>query len=125
MSGLARTYRGAASAAGPLLYLAETRRAALGEWVEIEASSGTYRGQVIDVGAGITVVQVLEDTLGLHPGSARITLTGEQARAVVGLELSAREASNRPTLDELSQHYSADETLPSRRRAPKQRKKSM
>ena len=93
MSGLARTYRGAASAAGPLLYLAETRRAALGEWVEIEAPSGTYRGQVIDVGAGITVVQVLEDTLGLHPASARITLTGEQARAVVGRELLGRALS--------------------------------
>jgi V/A-type H+-transporting ATPase subunit B len=93
VSALGRTYRGAAAAAGPLLFLATTRRAALGEWVEIEATSGTYRGQVIDVGAEVTVVQVLEDTLGLHPASARITLTGEQARAVVGRELLGRALS--------------------------------
>jgi V/A-type H+-transporting ATPase subunit B len=93
VSPLARTYLGAASAAGPLLYLEGTRRAALGEWVEIETPGGAHRGQVIDVGAGITVVQVLEDTLGLSPGHARITLTGEQARAVVGKELLGRALS--------------------------------
>jgi vacuolar-type H+-ATPase subunit B/Vma2 len=32
---IARTYSGAASAAGPLLFVRSTRRAKLGEWVRI------------------------------------------------------------------------------------------
>ena len=48
---VARTYAGAASAAGPLLYVRSTRRAKLGEWVRIEgAGQEGRRGQVIDVG---------------------------------------------------------------------------
>lgn len=90
----ARAYHGARAAAGPLLFLAGTRHAALGEWVEIEsAGRARQRGQVIEVGREVTVVQLLEETLGLAPGAARITLTGRVAEAAVGRELLGRTLS--------------------------------
>jgi V/A-type H+-transporting ATPase subunit B len=91
---MARTYAGAASAAGPLLFVRSTRRAKLGEWVRIEgAGQLSRRGQVIDVGNDITVIQVFEDTLGLRPADAKITLTGETASTVVGKDLLGRALS--------------------------------
>jgi len=90
---LPRTYHGAHAAAGPLLYLQNTRCAALGEWVTIRAPGQSLRGQVVDVGSEITVVQVLEETLGLSPASADVTLTGELARAKVGRDMLGRALS--------------------------------
>jgi V/A-type H+-transporting ATPase subunit B len=88
---VARTYRGASAAAGPLLYLEGLQRVALGEWVTVQApGQPTLRGQVIDAGAGVTVVQVLEETLGLPPASASVTLTGRIASTVVGRDLLGR-----------------------------------
>jgi V/A-type H+-transporting ATPase subunit B len=45
---------------------------------------------VIDTGRDISVIQVLEDTLGLRPAQVEITLMGESAAATVGLELLGR-----------------------------------
>ncbi len=91
---IARTYAGAASAAGPLLFVRSTRRARLGEWVRIEGEGqASRRGQVIDAGTEITVIQVFEDTLGLKPASASITLSGETATTVVGKDLLGRALS--------------------------------
>ena len=88
---VARVYRGAQAAAGPLVYVRGTRRAALDEWVVLEApGQPDARGQVIDAGADVTVVQVLEDTLGLPPASVRITLTGELAQIAAGRDLLGR-----------------------------------
>jgi len=93
-----RTYVGARAAAGPLLYVERTTGAALGEWVAIEAPGQLpRRGQVIDVGDDVTVVQVLDDTLGLAPGIARMTLTGRAASAAVGRELVGRVLSGSGT----------------------------
>lgn len=90
----ARSYRGARAAAGPLLYLSGAQRAALGEWVTVEApGQAMLRGQVIDAGHDVTVVQVLEDTLGLAPAAASITLTGELAQVAVGRDLLGRALS--------------------------------
>lgn len=87
----ARTYRGARAAAGPLVYVAGAQRVALGEWVTIRAADQPdLRGQVIEAGRDITVVQVLDDTLGLAPSAVSITLTGELATAVVGRDLLGR-----------------------------------
>jgi len=87
----ARRYHGARGASGPLLYLEQTRGVTLGEWVAIEtAGLPTRRGQVIDAGEGVTVVQILEETIGLSPGKAGVTLTGEPAAVVVGRELLGR-----------------------------------
>lgn len=91
---IARTYRGAHAAAGPLLYLGGAQRVALGEWVSVHSEGQPdVRGQVIDAGQGITVVQVLEETVGLAPAAAHVTLTGDLARAVVGRDLLGRALS--------------------------------
>jgi V/A-type H+-transporting ATPase subunit B len=91
---ISRTYSGAASAAGPLIFVRSTRRAKLGEWVRIGGTGqDDRRGQVIDVGTEITVIQVFEDTLGLKPADAAITLTGETATTVVGQDLLGRALS--------------------------------
>ncbi len=77
-SRLGRTYHGASGASGPLLFLRNTHRVALGEWVSVVTPGiAPRRGQVIDAGESMTVVQVLEETLGLAPASTAITLTGE------------------------------------------------
>lgn len=91
MTMLARTYHGAQSAGGPLVYLRATPMVAQGEWVLIQApGQPVRRGQVIDAGEQVTVVQVLEETVGLPPARAEITLTGDVASAVVGRELLGR-----------------------------------
>jgi len=91
MSPLARTYHGVPAAAGPLLYLERTARVAFGEWVTIRvAGQSDRRGQVIDAGEEITVVQVLEETMGLPPARTDVTLTGEIGSTVVGRELLGR-----------------------------------
>ena len=78
MTATARKYRGAASAAGPLLTVRGTRRGALGEWVTIESpGQPARRGQVIEITRDATVVQVFEDTVGLAPAAAEIVLTGD------------------------------------------------
>ncbi len=88
---VARTYIGAHAAAGPLLYLHRAQRVALGEWVTVQSPDlPDVRGQVIDAGADVTVVQVLEETLGLSPSSLRITLSGDLARVIVGRDLLGR-----------------------------------
>lgn len=91
----ARTYRGAHAASGPLLTLPHAHRAALGEWATIQTTPTTppLRGQIIDAGRALTVVQVLEDTLGLAPATATITLTGELATVPVGRDLLGRALS--------------------------------
>lgn len=89
-----RTHRGAHALAGALLYVEGAQGVAMGEDVVIRApGQPTRRGQVIDAGTGITVVQILEDTLGLSPARAEITLTGATAVAPVGRELLGRALS--------------------------------
>ena len=88
---VARTYRGAAGMAGPLIYLRAAQRVALGEWVVVQTpGQPDVRGQVIEAGTDVTVVQVLEETLGLSAADVRITLTGELAQVVVGRDLLGR-----------------------------------
>jgi V/A-type H+-transporting ATPase subunit B len=88
---MARVYRGAAGVAGPLLFLKRTPGAIAGEWVTIESpGQPSRRGQVIDAGEATTVVQVLDETLGLAPGRADVTLAGEVATVTVGRELLGR-----------------------------------
>ncbi|MFN8583220.1 MAG: V-type ATP synthase subunit B [Gemmatimonadaceae bacterium] len=94
MSQVPRTHVGAQSAAGPLLFLQGTHRAALGEWVSISAKGQPdRRGQVIEAGSNVTVVQVLDETVGLAPADCRVTLTGDVATAIVGRELLGRALS--------------------------------
>jgi V/A-type H+-transporting ATPase subunit B len=124
---IARTYRGAREAAGPLLYMTGAQRVALGEWVIVESSGQpALRGQVIEAGVAITVVQVLEDTLGLPPATARITLTGDLARVAVGRDLLGRALSGvgdprdglPPPIGEAERPLSGAPINPSRRVPP-------
>lgn len=86
-----RVHTGAHALAGSLLYLRDTPGVALGETVSIEAAGQPVRrGQVIDAGAGVSVVQILEDPIGLSPARARITLTGATGSVPVGRELLGR-----------------------------------
>ena len=91
MIPMARRYSGAAGLAGPLLFLRRTPGAIAGEWVTIESpGQPSRRGQVIEAGEATTVVQVLDETLGLAPGRAEVTLMGEVASVTVGRELLGR-----------------------------------
>ncbi|HEY6808756.1 MAG TPA: V-type ATP synthase subunit B [Gemmatimonadales bacterium] len=91
MIPVTRVYHGAERATGPLLYIRRTPTAALGEWVLIRAPGQLpRRGQVIDAGRDVTVIQVLEDTVGLPAAAAEITLTGDTASVIVGRELLGR-----------------------------------
>ncbi len=86
-----RIYRGAASAAGPLLVLERTRRVALGEWVRVRVpGQPDLRGQVIDAGERVTTIQLLDSTVGLAVDRAEVVLTGDVATTVVGRELLGR-----------------------------------
>jgi V/A-type H+-transporting ATPase subunit B len=90
----ARTHHGARALAGALIYVEGTRAAAMGEIVEIrQPGAPPRRGQVIDAGADVTVIQILEDALGLSPARASITLAGATAEAPVGRELLGRTLS--------------------------------
>jgi len=90
-SGVPRTYRAATGAAGPLVFVESTHAVALGEWVRLEIpGERSWQGQVIDAGKRLTVVQVLEDALGLAPARVRVTFTGDVARATVGREMLGR-----------------------------------
>lgn len=89
-----RTHHGARSLAGALMYLENTHAVVIGETVDIRVpGQATRRGQVIDAGTEVTVVQVLEDTVGLSPGRVEIVLTGETVQAPVGRELLGRTLS--------------------------------
>ncbi|GIW53583.1 MAG: V-type ATP synthase subunit B [Gemmatimonadales bacterium] len=91
MRAIPRIYRGASAAAGALVYLHRTPRVASGEWVVIRVpGQGDRRGQVIDAGEEVSVVQILEETVGLPPARVEITLTGTAATAVVGRDLLGR-----------------------------------
>jgi V/A-type H+-transporting ATPase subunit B len=73
------------------VFLRGARRVALGEWVTLELpGEPSRRGQVIEAGEKVTVVQVLEETLGLAPARVTVTLTGEVASVTVGRELIGR-----------------------------------
>jgi V/A-type H+-transporting ATPase subunit B len=98
-----RIHHGAKAAAGPLLYVPSARRVRLGETVSIVGPDREpRRGQVIDAGEEITVVQLLEDPIGVAPASSEILLGGSIAATPVGRELLGRmlDGGGRP-LDDL------------------------
>ncbi|RPH66417.1 MAG: V-type ATP synthase subunit B [Myxococcaceae bacterium] len=90
MRTLPRTLAGATGIRGPLVFVEHVRRVALGEQVEIALEGRRWQAQVIDAGERLTVLQLLEEGLGLVPGGARLEFKGDVARAVVGRELLGR-----------------------------------
>jgi V/A-type H+/Na+-transporting ATPase subunit B len=90
VTALPRTVAGATGVRGPLVFVEHVRRVALGEQVEIVLDGRRWQAQVIDAGQRHTVLQLLEEGLGLVPGRARLDFKGDVARAVVGRELLGR-----------------------------------
>jgi len=90
MTALPRSVAGATGVRGPLVFVEHVRRVALGEQVEIALDSRRWQAQVIDAGERHTVLQLLEEGLGLVPARARLDFRGDVARAVVGRELLGR-----------------------------------
>jgi len=90
MNALPRTVAGATGVRGPLIFVEHVRRVALGEQVEIALDGRRWQAQVIDAGERHTVLQLLEEGLGLVPARARLDFKGDVARAVVGRELLGR-----------------------------------
>jgi V/A-type H+/Na+-transporting ATPase subunit B len=79
MDLVTRRVRGADGIAGPLLFLEGVPRARLGEIVRIRAGGEERRGQIIELTGARVAIQVLEETRGLSPARAEVTLTGEIA----------------------------------------------
>jgi V/A-type H+-transporting ATPase subunit B len=85
-----RSIRGAQAVAGPLLFLEGVPPARLGEIVSIRAGGEERRGQVIELSGARVAIQVLEETRGLAPARAEVTLTGEVARLGVARGMLGR-----------------------------------
>ena len=90
MRTLPRAVAGATGVRGPLMFVEHVRRVALGEQVEVALDGRRWQAQVIDAGERHTVLQLLEEGLGLVPARARLDFKGDVARAVVGRELLGR-----------------------------------
>ena len=85
-----RSIRGAHAVAGPLLFLEGVPAARLGEIVRIVAAGEERRGQVIELSGARVAIQVLEETRGLAPARAEVTLTGEIAKLGVARGMLGR-----------------------------------
>ena len=90
MSALPRTVAGATGIRGPLVFVEHVRRVALGEQVEIALEGRRWQAQVIDAGERHTVLQLLEEGLGLVPGAPGSSSGATWPRSVVGRELLGR-----------------------------------
>src|SRR5438552_17892549 len=85
--------------AGPLLFVESVRGVGYGELARIRTPSGEERrGQVLEIGGGIAVVQVFEGTTGLDVAKTRIRFTGETVKLPVSTDMLGRifDGSGRP-----------------------------
>jgi V/A-type H+/Na+-transporting ATPase subunit B len=84
---------------GPLLFVESVRGVGYGELARIKTPSGEERrGQVLEIGGGVAVVQVFEGTTGLDVGKTRIRFTGETVKLPVSNDMLGRifDGSGRP-----------------------------
>ncbi len=85
------SYKTVSQVAGPLLFVKKVENAAYGEMVEVTNALGErVRGQVLDAGAGLAVVQVFGSTLGLSTEGTSVRFLGETARISVSDEMLGR-----------------------------------
>src|SRR6266566_2555657 len=76
---------------GPLLFVEYVRGVGYGELARITTPSGEERrGQVLEIGGGVAVVQVFEGTTGLDVGKTRIRFTGETVKLPVSMDMLGR-----------------------------------
>jgi V/A-type H+-transporting ATPase subunit B len=84
---------------GPLLFVESVRGVGYGELARIRTPSGEERrGQVLEIGGGVAVVQVFEGTTGLDVGKTRVRFTGETVKLPVSMDMLGRifDGSGRP-----------------------------
>lgn len=84
---------------GPLLFVESVRGVGFGELARIKTPSGEERrGQVLEIGGGVAVVQVFEGTTGLDVAKTRIRFTGETVKLPVSSDMLGRifDGSGRP-----------------------------
>jgi V/A-type H+-transporting ATPase subunit B len=85
------SYKTVSQVAGPLLFVKKVENAAYGEMVEVTNALGErVRGQVLDAGAGLAVVQVFGSTMGLSTEGTSVRFLGETARISVSDEMLGR-----------------------------------
>jgi V/A-type H+-transporting ATPase subunit B len=84
---------------GPLLFVESVRGVGYGELARIKTPSGEERrGQVLEVGGGVAVVQVFEGTTGLDVAKTTIRFTGDTVKLPVSTDMLGRifDGSGRP-----------------------------
>ncbi len=84
---------------GPLLFVESVRGVGYGELARIKTPSGEERrGQVLEIGGGVAIVQVFEGTTGLDVGKTRVRFTGETVKLPVSNDMLGRifDGSGRP-----------------------------
>ena len=84
---------------GPLLFVESVRGVGYGELARIRTPSGEERrGQVLEIGGGVAVVQVFEGTTGLDVGKTTVRFTGETVKLPVSTDMLGRifDGSGRP-----------------------------
>ncbi len=84
---------------GPLIFVESVRGVGFGELARIKTPTGEERrGQVLEVGEGIAVVQVFEGTSGLDISKTSIRFTGETVKLPVSSDMLGRifDGSGRP-----------------------------
>ncbi len=89
------SYLGAQRIAGPLVFVAGTRRVSYGEAVEIECRGVLLHGRVLEVGRDLAVVEVFEGTANLSLEDSRLRFLGHPLEAPVGVEMLGRTFNGR------------------------------
>jgi len=92
-------YRTIKEISGPLIFVESVRGVGYGELARIKTPSGEERrGQVLEVGEGVAVVQVFEGTSGLDVDKTAVRFTGETVKLPVSSDMLGRifDGSGRP-----------------------------
>jgi V/A-type H+-transporting ATPase subunit B len=91
MSVTVREYYTVNKISGPLLFVQNVKGVGFGELVRIRTPSGEERrGQVLEAGTDLAVVQIFEGTSGLDVSSTSVRFLGETVRLPVSSDLLGR-----------------------------------
>lgn len=92
-------YRTIREISGPILIVESVRGVGYGELARIKTPTGEERrGQVLEVGEGMAIVQVFEGTSGLDVSKTTVSFTGETIKLPVSADMLGRifDGSGRP-----------------------------
>jgi V/A-type H+-transporting ATPase subunit B len=88
---LHREYRGLSKISGPLLFVRGASDLPYGALVDIVDARGRHRGgQVIEVSSGFSVIQALEESIGLDVAQTTVSLVDRETRLPVSEDLIGR-----------------------------------